>query len=45
MASLGPDLPIHMLQLAVLVRYYVPAGQAMRDRAVQRRHDMEGELS
>lgn len=45
MASLGPDLPIHMLQLAVLVRYYVPAGKEMRDRAIQRRHAMEGELS
>ncbi|MGK5076154.1 O-antigen ligase family protein [Janthinobacterium sp. ZB1P44] len=45
MAGLGQDLPIHMLQLAVLVRYYVPAGQALRDHAVQRSRTAEGEWS
>ncbi|MGK5020556.1 O-antigen ligase family protein [Janthinobacterium lividum] len=45
LASISPDLPIHMLQLAVLVRYYVPAAQQRREKALARRNMMEGSLS
>ena len=44
LASISPDLPIHMLQLAVLVRYYVPAAQQRREKALARRNMMEGSL-
>ena len=45
LASMSPDLPIHMLQLAVLARYYVPVAQQRAEKALARRHMLEGNLS
>lgn len=41
MASIGPDLPIHMLQLAVLARYYLPVNRLGLERTRMRNSFME----